>query len=362
MSFFARKRQRKTIVKKKWEVDSDPEEDTVNVKKNSDEDQPQEMICKMCNGARDADLFCLDCKAYYCRKCFEDSHKEETASKDASGTSSEVPEEEKKGDSKAHHKIRPLVGCTNLNTLLVGWIVGEEKSQPEQKRDRERMEKEKAAEERRRKAAEKAAEIERKRKALEAKLEATKKAIAAASEQAIGARDAQGPPPPTPPTRPPSVSDLNRHIFVSNIHFSVKTSDLRNLFKKCGRIVQLSMPSNRKRPLTGQGMQVPTHRGIAFIEFDSKDGADSALKLDGHVIQYRPIRVCIDQLGPSRSQQQSKPAGLPYKTKMCMYFQQGKCFRGDSCSFAHHPREIKKGVFIQKPSTGEASVDGGFKW
>lgn len=34
---------------------------------------------------------------------------------------------------------------------------------------------------------------------------------------------------------------------------------------------------------------------------------------------------------------------LPFKTKMCTFFEQGKCTKGDSCTFAHDPSELTGG-------------------
>jgi len=121
-------------------------------------------------------------------------------------------------------------------------------------------------------------------------------------------------------------------------------------------------PNHRKRSMEGvPAMPQNTHRGIAFIEFDSPAGAEAAIKMNGQLLMYRPVRVVADAMGAHR-RQVARPTGVPYKTKMCTYFMQNKCYRGESCSFAHHPREIKKGAFIRLKPGNEAPVDGGFKW
>ncbi|GAB5369773.1 hypothetical protein AAMO2058_001434700 [Amorphochlora amoebiformis] len=355
MSFFARKRQKTAMAKKKWEVESDDSgDDDSGEEKNylEDVEAPQEMVCKKCDGERDADAFCLVCKLYFCLECFANEHKWEGKS----------PDDLKNKEGKAFHKIRPLVGSRSLSKLEVGWIVEDEKSQVEKMLEQERIKAEEAAKEKARKEAE-----EKERKEAEerkqAELEASRKAVADAAAKAIAAASA----PPSAPTAPlPVPQSSKRHLFVSNIPFSCKISDVRNLFRACGRIVDLTMPkpsAPRKRPHPGSGMMqqnLGPHRGMAFIEFDSEAGAEAALKLNGHLIHHRPIRVALDVLGATRNQQ--RPAGTPYKTKMCMYFQQGKCFKGDKCSFAHHPREIQKGKFIVKVPDPNGSVDGGFKW
>ena len=46
-----------------------------------------------------------------------------------------------------------------------------------------------------------------------------------------------------------------------------------------------------------------------------------------------------------------------YKTTLCMYKMQGRCPRGDSCSFAHSISELRK-----KPQTQVAPADAPFQW
>eukprot|EP00472_Partenskyella_glossopodia_P004444 CAMPEP_0197517180 /NCGR_PEP_ID=MMETSP1318-20131121/2152_1 /TAXON_ID=552666 /ORGANISM="Partenskyella glossopodia, Strain RCC365" /LENGTH=448 /DNA_ID=CAMNT_0043066527 /DNA_START=62 /DNA_END=1408 /DNA_ORIENTATION=- len=445
MSFFARKRQRATIAKKKaWELSSDEDEDELN-QNTTDQHGSQdagdeageglgfgegEMICKSCNGERDADLFCLDCKLYYCVECFADSHKYTAApmkttdnNKDkpdtknatdstaangngdsnagsaaggdagSSGDNSKKTSENKvteEAEQKHLHKLRALVGGKSLDVLTVGWIVGESKSQRQKKEDRDEkkryMEAEEKAKKEKQKQLEEAKAAQTRKAAAEAATAKLKEKLAAATAAAAAASTSSGQMPGAVGGVPggvipggipaPKVPSSKRYIFVSNIPFNAKVSDVRNLFKQCGRIVELNMPQNRKRPVNPNYppphmmpphmqqqmmMQQCVHKGIAFIEYDSPKGAEAALKMDGQLLMYRPIKVAMDQLGPHRTL--ARPAGVPYKTKMCIYFEQGKCFRGESCTFAHHPREIQKGVFIKKPPPLEgSSVDGGFKW
>lgn len=44
---------------------------------------------------------------------------------------------------------------------------------------------------------------------------------------------------------------------------------------------------------------------------------------------------------PSADNQEQCPDEALFKTKMCAYFQQGRCQRGNACSFAHDPAELQ---------------------
>mmetsp|Transcript_440 Transcript_440/g.582 ORF Transcript_440/g.582 Transcript_440/m.582 type:complete len:435 (+) Transcript_440:400-1704(+) len=427
MSFFMRKRQKTAVVKKKWEVsDSDEDSDSQDPGEEGGQGNNMdgeggdfgEMICRNCNGERDADLFCKDCKLYFCVVCFADTHKKkhkdpvsassstdgdgkvaaEASAKEGGGDTkadgssrSSSKEEGGEGDTKADgnavtaapttvdddkslHKIRRLVGGKSLAALEVGWIEGEEKSQVMKKAERDAEKARKEAEE---KAKREAAERERKEKelqaanakkaAMEAANAARMAAINAAAARAAAAHQAavasgQYGGIPVPPQQPQTTK---RHVFISNIPFEAKLSDVRTVFKQCGRIVDANMPKNnmRKRPMPGammQQQQAP-HRGICFMEFDSEEGAQAAVKLDGTLLYYRPIRVALDVLGHTRNQPY-RPTGVPYKRKMCIYFQQGKCVRGEQCSFAHHPREIQANANAFLPKQMPGVVDGGFQW
>mmetsp|Transcript_18199 Transcript_18199/g.44677 ORF Transcript_18199/g.44677 Transcript_18199/m.44677 type:complete len:381 (+) Transcript_18199:75-1217(+) len=377
MSFFARKRQKTAVKKKKWEVESDDEGDLDDVgegdtqgRGNAQEDagdlagvgdeKEPEMICRDCKGERDADAFCLSCNLYFCIECFAKAHARSETAQDSQEQKGEVKD-------KSLHKLRPLVGGRNLSVLEVGWLVGEGQSQVEKKAERDRIQAQKEAEEKARRDAE-----EKERKDKEAKAAAARKALEAAARATMEAQAKVG------QTQPSSVTSgvtpgqeqqqlpvqSKRHIFVSNIPYNAKVVDVRNLFKQCGRIVDVNMPkaaATRKRahPNAPGTHHTANHRGIAFIEFDSEAGAEAALKLDGSVLISRPIRVCLDTMGPSRN---SKQQFVPYKRKMCIYFQQNKCFRGESCSYAHHPSEIQVNGVAPKPNAPGGNVDGGFKW
>lgn len=51
--------------------------------------------------------------------------------------------------------------------------------------------------------------------------------------------------------------------------------------------------------------------------------------------------------------------GGGFKTKICTYFEQGKCTRGDACTFAHGQHELAKGASKGGPGFGAAGGKGG---
>ncbi len=52
-------------------------------------------------------------------------------------------------------------------------------------------------------------------------------------------------------------------------------------------------------------------------------------------MRHEPLHEEDDQ-----SQQQCPDEAL-FKTRMCVYFQQGRCQRGTACTFAHDPAELQ---------------------
>eukprot|EP00729_Bicosta_minor_P029550 gene29550-19585_t len=97
---------------------------------------------------------------------------------------------------------------------------------------------------------------------------------------------------------------------------------------------------------------------MAFVEFDTTEAAQKALaqrnlQLRGNIIYVTPNASAHSEYVPPK-----KPVEVPgpkYKKKMCNFFITGKqCFRGDGCSFAHHPRELAPGTAL--PPKGEMIV------
>ncbi len=61
---------------------------------------------------------------------------------------------------------------------------------------------------------------------------------------------------------------MSKRIYVGNIPFQVKDTDLRELFSAYGEVIDVSIISDRE---TGRS------RGFAFVEMES-DGADKAIE------------------------------------------------------------------------------------
>jgi len=78
-------------------------------------------------------------------------------------------------------------------------------------------------------------------------------------------------------------------VYVGNLQYSVNESDLRDLFKGCGKIVSIRMPDD---------YQTRTKKGFAFITFDSETAAKQAKLRSGRVLYGRKIRVSIADKKP----------------------------------------------------------------
>jgi len=170
-----------------------------------------------------------------------------------------------------------------------------------------------------------------------------------------------------------------RFIFISNLVSQAQSKDLRNFFKDCGRIIELRLPAD----VPQRSRRAP--KGVAFIEFDTHEGAVKATARNAQLLLNRPVRITLcNALGII---EKPKERPQPFKTRMCMYFAQGMCHKDDKCTFAHHPRELQGGPQVAMaalsaaargnfrsrgyrgrgaivPGRGRSSggVDGGFKW
>lgn len=71
-------------------------------------------------------------------------------------------------------------------------------------------------------------------------------------------------------------------LFVSNFPYHFEQADLENLFKDCGKVLNIRMPEDR---MTHQS------KGFAFVTMDSERAARKALNYDGHRIMKRPLKV-----------------------------------------------------------------------
>lgn len=141
-------------------------------------------------------------------------------------------------------------------------------------------------------------------------------------------------------------------VLVSNIRYEAKVHDIRAIFKECGRIVDFVIPKGKAdKGLPNMGKD--QHRGLVYLEFDTDDALQKALKLDNTAFSGRPIRVRQADHAPNQGREEKGAV----KVRMCEYFAQGRCHRGDMCGFAHHPRELGQ----PRPKVSKV-VDGGQVW
>ncbi|RHY86927.1 hypothetical protein DYB37_009509 [Aphanomyces astaci] len=77
-------------------------------------------------------------------------------------------------------------------------------------------------------------------------------------------------------------AQLLHRVYVGNIPYRVTESDLASIFSHCGDIVHLNIVRN---VVTQQS------KGFGFVEFDSPEGVDEALRLTGTVAAGRSLVV-----------------------------------------------------------------------
>jgi len=71
---------------------------------------------------------------------------------------------------------------------------------------------------------------------------------------------------------------------ISNLNYKVSEDDLKEFFGELGiKEVKVLTDRDTNRP-----------RGVAIIEFDSKDGLESAIKADGHEFMERNMEVSVN--------------------------------------------------------------------
>jgi len=83
-------------------------------------------------------------------------------------------------------------------------------------------------------------------------------------------------------------------VFVSNLPFNVKESEVENLFKEHGKVNQVRLVTNRAgKP-----------KGFGYIEYEQESGASAAIvALDGSLLGDRQISVALSN-PPSRKPRQ----------------------------------------------------------
>lgn len=76
---------------------------------------------------------------------------------------------------------------------------------------------------------------------------------------------------------------MNTKLFVGNIPFSISESHLEELFSQSGKVVSVTIPTDRD---TGR------KRGFAFVEMGTQEDAEAAIRqLNGQTVEGRQIVV-----------------------------------------------------------------------
>lgn len=76
---------------------------------------------------------------------------------------------------------------------------------------------------------------------------------------------------------------MNTKLYVGNLPFSMSETDLEELFAESGKVVSVSMPTDRE---TGR------KRGFAFVEMENQESAEAAINaINGKTIEGRDIVV-----------------------------------------------------------------------
>lgn len=78
-------------------------------------------------------------------------------------------------------------------------------------------------------------------------------------------------------------NNLNKKLYVTNIHYDAQDSDLRELFLDYGTVVSAKIVHDRE---TGDS------RGFGFVEMSSPEEAERAIAADGERIMGREVKVC----------------------------------------------------------------------
>ncbi|KAJ1611534.1 Sgn1p-like RRM domain-containing protein [Cryptosporidium canis] len=76
--------------------------------------------------------------------------------------------------------------------------------------------------------------------------------------------------------------EVKRSIYVGNVDYGTKLSDLQDLFKNCGSINRITIINDKKT-----GMP----KGFAYLEFCETEAVETALKFDGALFRGRQIKV-----------------------------------------------------------------------
>ncbi|EEA05771.1 RNA recognition motif. family protein [Cryptosporidium muris RN66] len=77
--------------------------------------------------------------------------------------------------------------------------------------------------------------------------------------------------------------EIKRSIYIGNVDYGTKPTELQELFKSCGSINRITIMNDKRT-----GMP----KGFAYLEFCEPEAVDTALKFDGAMFRGRQIKVC----------------------------------------------------------------------
>ena len=106
-----------------------------------------------------------------------------------------------------------------------------------------------------------------------------------------------------------------RSIFVGNVDYSASTEELRNLFKECGSIERVTIPTDKftKHP-----------KGYAYIEFDDPSSVIKAEGFNEKVFKSRKLKIL-----PKRNNipQVTKPRSFRSYYRRSYYYTRPRSYR-----------------------------------
>ena len=86
---------------------------------------------------------------------------------------------------------------------------------------------------------------------------------------------------------------MSVNIYIGNLAFAVKDSELNKVFSEFGEVVSASVISDK---ISGRS------KGFGFVEMQNAEDADKAIKaLDGKEIMGRPAKVNLAKPRPEHS-------------------------------------------------------------
>jgi RNA recognition motif-containing protein len=84
-------------------------------------------------------------------------------------------------------------------------------------------------------------------------------------------------------------------LIVRNVGFRVNVEQIRKRFEDYGELIDVSLPPSKKteeKGTDGKVRRIPLHAGYAFVEFDTREQAQTAiLAVNGNRIGGRPVAV-----------------------------------------------------------------------